>query len=92
VNLEDGFARLHLARLCAAVVHSDQAAGDVGRDGAPFWRMLCALATRCALPEHAWPMMVGSAVFGLGGCKQDLSWLAPGLQSLGAGREACEIC
>eukprot|EP00887_Chlorella_sp_A99_P007321 scaffold2.g7321.t1 len=46
VNLEDAFARLHLARLCALVVHSDQAAGDVGRDGAPFWNMLVLLATR----------------------------------------------
>lgn len=46
VNLEDSFARLHLARLCAAVVHSDQSATDVSRDGAPFWHMLCLLATR----------------------------------------------
>lgn len=46
VNLEDAFARLHLARLCAHVVHSDQSATDVSRDGAPFWQMLCLLATR----------------------------------------------
>lgn len=46
MNLEDAFARLYLARLCAHVVHSDQAATDVARDGAPFWRMLCLLATR----------------------------------------------
>ncbi len=46
VNLEDSFGRLHLARLCAAVVHSDQSSNDVSRDGAPFWRMLCLLATR----------------------------------------------
>lgn len=46
VNLEDAFARLHLARLCAYVVHSDQSAGDVSRDGAPFWKMLCLLAVR----------------------------------------------
>jgi hypothetical protein len=46
VNLEDSFARMHLARLCAAVVHSDQSATDVSRDGAPFWAMLCLLATR----------------------------------------------
>ena len=46
MNLEDAFARLHLARLCAYVVHSDQSAGDVSRDGAPFWQMLCLLATR----------------------------------------------
>ena len=46
MNLDDSFARLHLARLCAAVVHSDQSATDVSRDGAPFWYMLCLLATR----------------------------------------------
>lgn len=46
VNLEDSFARLYLGRLCAYVVHSDQSATDVARDGAPFWRMLCLLATR----------------------------------------------
>lgn len=48
MNLEDSFARLYLARLCAAVVQSDQSATDVARDGAPFFRMLCLLATRCA--------------------------------------------
>lgn len=46
MNLEDAFARLHLARLCAHVVHSDQSATDVSRDGAPFWQMLCLLAVR----------------------------------------------
>ncbi|KAL4422766.1 hypothetical protein ABPG75_008963 [Micractinium tetrahymenae] len=46
VNLEDSFARLYLSRLCAAVVQSDQSATDVARDGAPFFRMLCLLATR----------------------------------------------
>ena len=59
VNLQDNFARLHLARMCAMVVHSDQAAGDVGRDGAPFWRMLVLLATRwvggCCLPGAGGP-------------------------------------
>ncbi len=44
--MEDAFARLHLARLCAHVVHSDQSATDVSRDGAPFWQMLCLLASR----------------------------------------------
>jgi hypothetical protein len=46
INLEDNFARLHLARMCAYVLHSDQASTDVSRDGAPFWQMLCLLATR----------------------------------------------
>ena len=46
INLEDSFARLHLARACAAVLHSDQGASDVARGGGPFWRMLCMLATR----------------------------------------------
>ncbi|PSC76102.1 short-chain dehydrogenase [Micractinium conductrix] len=46
VNLEDDFGRLYLARLCANVVQSDQSATDVSRDGAPYWRMLCLLATR----------------------------------------------
>lgn len=46
VNLEDAFARLYLARLCAHVVHSDQSSTDVSRDGAPFWQMLRLLATR----------------------------------------------
>ena len=49
INLEDNFARLHLARLCAYVLHSDQASTDVSRDGAPFWQMLCLLATRWVL-------------------------------------------
>lgn len=44
--VQDAFARLHLARMCALVVHSDQASGDVSRNGAPFWRMLVLLATR----------------------------------------------
>lgn len=46
INLEDNFARMYLARTCAHVLHSDQSAGDVSRGGAPFWRMLCMLATR----------------------------------------------
>lgn len=46
INLEDAFARLHLARACAAVLHSDQGASDVGRGGGPFWSMLCMLGTR----------------------------------------------
>ena len=49
VNLEDPWARLHLARACAYVLHSDQSSGDVSRDGAPFWHMLHLLAMRSAL-------------------------------------------
>ena len=46
INLEDPFARLHLARACAAVLHSDQGASDVSRGGGPFFNMLCMLAIR----------------------------------------------
>ena len=72
VNMEDVFARLHLARLCALVVHSDQAAGDVTRDGAPFWRMLVLLATRCvgeSRPREGWEAAGGARVSwgGMGG-------------------------
>ncbi|KAL6768752.1 hypothetical protein ACKKBF_B16055 [Auxenochlorella protothecoides x Auxenochlorella symbiontica] len=46
INLADPFARLTFARLCAEVVHSDARGADISRDGAPFWNMLCLLATR----------------------------------------------
>jgi len=46
INIKDTFARLHLARLCAAVIYSDQSSGDVSRGGGPFWRMLVLLSTR----------------------------------------------
>lgn len=46
ITISDPFARLHLARLCSAVVYSDQSAGDVSRDGGPFWKMLVLLAIR----------------------------------------------
>ncbi len=46
INLEDPFARVHLARACAAVLHSDQGASDVSRGGGPFFNMLCMLAIR----------------------------------------------
>jgi hypothetical protein len=46
INLEDPFARLHLARACAAVLHSDQGVSDVSRGGGPFFNMLCMLAIR----------------------------------------------
>lgn len=46
INMKDTFARLHLARLCAAVVYSDQSSGDVSRGGASFWKMLVLLSTR----------------------------------------------
>lgn len=45
INLQDPWARSHLARACAAVVHSDQGSCDVGRGGAPFWQALVTLAT-----------------------------------------------
>lgn len=62
MNLEDVFARLHLARLCAHVVHSDQSATDVSRDGAPFWHMLCLLATRWVLRGGAAPALGQAAL------------------------------
>ena len=46
INLEDAFSRVHLARACAAVLHSDQGSSDVSRGGGPFWHMLCLLAIR----------------------------------------------
>jgi hypothetical protein len=46
INMKDTFARLHLARLCAAVIYSDQSSGDVSRGGGPFWKMLVLLSTR----------------------------------------------
>jgi hypothetical protein len=46
ISLDDPFSRLHVARLCSNVLHSDQASGDLGREGGPFWRMLVLLATR----------------------------------------------
>ncbi|KAK2078838.1 hypothetical protein QBZ16_003678 [Prototheca wickerhamii] len=46
ITLSDPFARLALARLCARVVHSEGRASNVDGEGAPFWRMLCLLATR----------------------------------------------
>lgn len=46
INLEDPFARLALARMCAYVLHSDHGSGDVSRGGASFWRMLILMAVR----------------------------------------------
>ena len=44
LNLSDVFARVYLARLCAAVVFSERGGGSAG---GPFYQMLTLLATRC---------------------------------------------
>ena len=46
LNLSDVFARVYLARLCAAVVFSERGGGSTG---SPFYQMLTLLATRCCL-------------------------------------------
>ena len=43
LNLSDVFARIYLARLCAAVVLSERGGGSAG---GPFYQMLTLLATR----------------------------------------------
>ncbi|KFM28101.1 hypothetical protein F751_5212 [Auxenochlorella protothecoides] len=58
INLADPFARLTLARLCAEVVHSDARGADISRDGAPFWNMLCLLATRDKADMAASPVLI----------------------------------
>jgi len=40
MNLKDQFARAHLARICARIIHSDQGSLDISRNGAPFGEML----------------------------------------------------
>ncbi len=47
-NFEDDFGRLYIARMCAAVLHSDVATGRSAEAAAPFWTLLMLLATRCA--------------------------------------------
>jgi hypothetical protein len=46
VNLKDQFARAHLARICARIIHSDQGSLDISRNGAPFGEMLRLLISR----------------------------------------------
>lgn len=48
INFADKWGRLELARLCAAAVYADwtSTADFVNKVGAPFWEMLCLLATR----------------------------------------------
>ena len=53
-NLADAWARVHLARLCAALLLAEwTSAGEfAGGVGAPLLRMLVLLATRCAAPAR----------------------------------------
>ena len=49
VNLTDKWARVHLARLCAALVYAEWTSTQtfVSGVGAPMWKLLVLLATRC---------------------------------------------
>ena len=51
INLDDKWARVEMARLCAAAVYADWTSTQdfVKAIGASFWKMLCLLATRQAL-------------------------------------------
>lgn len=53
INLTDKWARVHLARLCAALVYAEWTSTQtfVEGVGAPMWRMLVILATRLAVTE-----------------------------------------
>lgn len=48
INLADKWARVHLARLCAALVYAEWTSTQtfVAGVGAPMWNMLVMLATR----------------------------------------------
>ena len=48
LNLSDAFARVYLARLCAAVMFSEKTGGALSAAAAPFYQMLTLLATRYA--------------------------------------------
>ncbi len=58
INFNDGWARIHLARLCAAFVHADWSSTQefVDAAGLPFWRMLTLLATKYG-PPHCWGLL-----------------------------------
>ena len=48
INLTDKWARVHLARLCSALVYAEWTSTQtfVSGVGAPMWKMLVMLATR----------------------------------------------
>ena len=48
INLTDKWARIHLARLCSALVYAEWTSTQtfVSGVGAPMWKMLVMLATR----------------------------------------------
>lgn len=48
INFADKFGRVHLARLCSAVCHSERTAAALAGDALEFFRMLALLATRQA--------------------------------------------
>lgn len=54
INLTDKWARIHLARLCSALVYAEWTSTQtfVSGVGAPMWRMLVMLATRCVCVCH----------------------------------------
>jgi hypothetical protein len=61
INISDQWGRVEIARLCAAAVYADWTStlDFVKRVGAPFWKMLCLLATRFARRSRSesasWP-------------------------------------
>ena len=63
-NLSDKWARMYMARLCAAVLlHERSPAGEVSDGAAPFWRMLVLLATGYAHPPPViYPCSVSTAI------------------------------
>ena len=67
INLTDKWARIHLARLCSALVYAEWTSTQtfVSGVGAPMWKMLVMLATRCA--THPWSHRCINA-WGGGGC------------------------
>ncbi|KAG2489163.1 hypothetical protein HYH03_012389 [Edaphochlamys debaryana] len=62
LNLRDTWARVYLARACAAVIQSGHIAGDVGGRGAVFWQALLLLAT--ADPSERVALEAVRALFG----------------------------
>ncbi|GIL76658.1 hypothetical protein Vretifemale_6217 [Volvox reticuliferus] len=62
LNLRDTWARVYLARACAAVIQSGHIAGDVGDRGAVFWQALLLLAV--ADPSERVALEAIRAMFG----------------------------
>ena len=54
INLSDPFARMYMARLCAAAVFSERAGAGISGVAAVFYQMLTLLATRSVSLCYAW--------------------------------------